>query len=100
MLRAHPGPLVVLIDWRMPDLNRVEVLAVVAADPSLVQRHVYILMTAAAELPTRLALPLPADLAVTVFGEPFDLDDLCFTVAASATSLTEAVRVNATKRQE
>jgi CheY-like chemotaxis protein len=49
LLRASPDPMIVLLDLMMPTMNGLEVLRVIAADPSLVSHHGYILLTASFE---------------------------------------------------
>jgi CheY-like chemotaxis protein len=76
-LRAAGEPLVVLLDYRMPYMDGLDVLRAVAEDSALAMRHAYLLITANPySLPP--ALPeLAGALGVPILGKPFDLDDLC-----------------------
>jgi CheY-like chemotaxis protein len=87
-LRTHPAPMVVLLDWYMPGMDGVQVVQALAADAPVVQPHIFIVITATdsagkGQLIRALAA-IPAHLAVTVLGKPFDLDDLLAVVARAA----------------
>ncbi len=72
-LRAHPGPLVVVLDWKLPGLDGIQVLHAVAGDDTLARRRAFILLTAAVS-PARRLPPLPPALDVQVMVKPFNLD--------------------------
>jgi CheY-like chemotaxis protein len=86
-LRSHPAPMVVLLDWHMPNMDGVRVLQALAADESAVRPHNFTVLTAANhELRQQLSrdiAALPAHLSVMVLGKPLDLDVL-LTVASRA----------------
>jgi CheY-like chemotaxis protein len=85
VLQEHPSPLVVLLDHIMPEMTAAELLTLVAADHSLLQRHAYIEMTAASRRafsPEFLALL--TSMHIPVVSKPFDLDTLLDVVAEQA----------------
>jgi CheY-like chemotaxis protein len=87
VLRAARDRWVVLVDYRMPDLDGEALLRSVAADAHLAARHAYIGMTASPEsLPAAVA-QLQTQLGVPLLGKPFDLDDLYTAVARAAARL-------------
>lgn len=94
-LRAHPAPLVVVLDWMMPRMDGLEMLRTLAADmdASLVRRHAFILATALYDAPELLLTDLPPDISISVLGKPFDSYRLLRAVAdatkqAASTSRT------------
>jgi CheY-like chemotaxis protein len=97
-LRAHPTPLIVLLDWFMPCMDGIQVLqalaADAAADSSVMQPHAFIVVTAADyDFRRRLSRDLPAissQLSVMVLGKPFHLDELATLVARAAAGLAAA----------
>jgi len=93
-LRADVRSLVVLLDYRMPVLDGLDVLRAVADDPWLTMRHCFLLLTAnAATLPTELQA-LARQLSVPILAKPFDLDDLLAAMSqASSAGAAAAVRV-------
>jgi CheY-like chemotaxis protein len=92
-LRTHPTPLVVVLDWLMPGMDGMAVLHAMAAEAPEAQRHVYLLLTAQRDAAPPLLAALPADLAVTLMGKPFDLYDLLAFVARAARHLREPDRI-------
>jgi CheY-like chemotaxis protein len=87
MLRAAPGPLVVLLDDLMPHLSGMEVLAEVAREPALVMGHAYILMTGSARILVGGTTPELARLRVLIVPKPFDIADLAESVKQAAMGL-------------
>jgi CheY-like chemotaxis protein len=89
-LRADVRPLVVLLDYRMPVLDGLDVLRAVVDDPWLTMRHRYLLLTAnAATLPTELQA-LARQLSVPIVAKPFDLDDLLAAMSQAGSAGTAA----------
>jgi CheY-like chemotaxis protein len=86
-LRSHYEPLVVLLDWLMPDMDGVRVLATFAAEGTMARRNAYILVSASAQLPEFQTLTLLEDLDVTFLGKPFGLDALLTVVVAAVARL-------------
>ncbi len=86
-LRAHPTPMVAVLDWHMPHLDGIQVLYALAADASQVQRHALILVTAASMDAASPLPPLPPGMAVQVLSKPFDLDAFGELVGHAATRL-------------
>lgn len=97
-LRATADPLIVLLDHLMPELDGLETLDTIAADPALAQRHAYIMLTADGRTePVRLTSGGGA-WHVPVVAKPFDLDDLLAAVARAREWLLAAPRLCADKR--
>lgn len=87
LLQATYGPVVVLLDLRMPGLDGAGVLEVVAADSRLATHNAYILITANSHsLPTATSRLLE-QLDVPVVPKPFDLDILLDTVTQAIVKL-------------
>jgi CheY-like chemotaxis protein len=91
-VRTHPLPLIVVLDWLMPDMDGVQVLQALAAGGAVLP-YTFILGTASAghadamERLTQDLATIPANLAVTVVGKPFDLEELTALVARAAEQL-------------
>lgn len=83
-IRATTDPMVVLLDLLMPRLNGNEVLNAVAADPQLTSQHAYVLLTAQPRYVSPALKELLARLSIPVMGKPFDMDELCDTIAQAA----------------
>jgi CheY-like chemotaxis protein len=82
LLRTHPQPLIVVLDWLMPGFDGEQVLRAMMEDPQCAGRHAYILVTAAgAEVP--LLKSLPTELDVRMLRKPFDLAALLSEVGAA-----------------
>lgn len=83
-LRSCHSRLVVLLDWKMPEMSGEDVLCAVKADPALVARHTYVLISGnAANLSPHLAAVL-RELSVPVLPKPFRIDELLRTVETQA----------------
>src|SRR5690242_5471608 len=80
-------PMVVLLDLNMPLTDGLEVIKAIEAANPQVSRHVVIIITAQyGHLPLDLRKRL-IDLAIPVFGKPFDLDKLLEAVAYASQRL-------------
>jgi two-component system, NtrC family, sensor kinase len=88
-LLAHPAPLIVVLDWWMPGMDGIDVLQSMAEQAPEEQRHVYLLLTIRHEAARPLLAALPAHLAVTLVGKPFDIDDLHILVDRAAKHLRD-----------
>lgn len=88
LLRATPERMVVLLDQRMPGLGGDEVLAIVAADPTLATHHAYILVTASPQKLLNRPPVVLGTLSVPVVEKPFEVDVLLAMVAQAAASLS------------
>jgi CheY-like chemotaxis protein len=88
LLRTSDRPLVALLDYVMPRLTGYAVLDAAAHDPQGLQRHAYILMTAAGGRTLPLALlHLLSNLAVPIVSKPIDAEQLFVAVAEAARRL-------------
>lgn len=88
-LRACPERAVVLLDLMMPELDGVGVLAAIARDECLAERHAYVMITAAQTLPKGLDTIL-SQLDIPVISKPFDIDALLDIVADAGRRLWAA----------
>jgi CheY-like chemotaxis protein len=79
----------VLLDQLMPVLDGTGFLRAVEANPALLGKHAYILLTARSRISTPV-LELAASLGVPVLKKPFELDQLLTLVAQSAARLDDA----------
>ncbi len=82
LLRAATQPHIVLLDIRMPGLTGWQVLAAVAAEPAVYQRHAYLLMTAMTAMtivPAQMALI--SQTRAVILAKPFDLQVLLAEIA-------------------
>jgi two-component system, chemotaxis family, chemotaxis protein CheY len=81
ILRTSAYPLVVLLDWMMPQMSGEEVLQAVKDGTGALRRHAFVLVTA--NTPTRSPhlLELLRELCVPVMPKPFRLQHLLNTVA-------------------
>ena len=74
ILRNVRTPLVVLLDWMMPNLDGIALLHSVAADPVLPYQHAYIFTSAAFPAGLRQVAELPRFLRVDILVRPFNVD--------------------------
>ena len=79
-MRSSPSRLVVLLDWKMPNMSGDEVLDVVVATPELATRHAYALITANGAMATPHLMGLLRQLAAPIVAKPFSIRDLLFAV--------------------
>ncbi len=86
-LRRCQDRLVVLLDLRMPEMDGVEVLQAVDAEPSLATHHAYIVLTASVTAPSPELADLLTRLQADFLAKPFDVDTLLDYVAAAARRL-------------
>ncbi|MGZ6375450.1 MAG: response regulator [Ktedonobacterales bacterium] len=85
VLRSHDDPCIVLLDLKMLH-NGVTVLEAVAANPTVLGRHAYILISGDYR-GIEAARPLYDRAGATILRKPFDLDDLLALVADAASRL-------------
>lgn len=76
IMRASPGRLVVLLDWKMPQMSGEEVLQAVLDDAGLSTRHAFVLVTANTPARSPRLLYLLNALCVAVLPKPFRLPNL------------------------
>ncbi|HEX8032391.1 MAG TPA: response regulator [Ktedonobacterales bacterium] len=87
LLQATYGPVVVLLDLRMPGLDGTGVLEAVAADARLATHNAYILITANSHSIPADTSRLLEQLDVPVVPKPFDLDILLETVTEAVVKI-------------
>jgi DNA-binding NtrC family response regulator len=83
ILHESAFPMVVLLDYRMPDMDGEAVLRAVTADADL-KRHAYVLITAERAVVTKGVEQLLAQIAAPVIEKPFDLDAVLQVVDTAA----------------
>ncbi len=89
-MRSSPTRLIVLLDWKMPEMSGEEVLEVVVASPELAMRHAYVLVTANMAAMTPHLADLLHRLEAPVIAKPFSIRDLIYTVEVQAHRLAAA----------
>lgn len=87
LLRAADMPMVVLLDWMMPNLNGLTLLQMAAADPLLARKHAYLLTSAAFPAGLRHVAALPLTIHVDVLMQPINITVLLAKVAQAAARL-------------
>ncbi len=87
LMRDAARPLVVLLDYLMPEFNGFDVLRAVHADPGLFQRHSVVIMTSFGRIiPFELARFMTvAD--IPLLRKPFDIDQVLEAVGDAAERL-------------
>ncbi len=87
LLRASRVGLVVLLDYLMPRMDGFAMMRAAVADPGVLARHTFILLTANDDrLPAAFETLLEM-LHMPIIGKPFELDDLLDAVAAAELAL-------------
>jgi CheY-like chemotaxis protein len=76
ILRTSVHPLVVLLDWMMPQMSGEELLQTVKADPELLRQRAFVLVTANAPGRSPHLVDLLRELAIPVLPKPFRLQHL------------------------
>lgn len=84
ILRSSVNRLVVLLDWKMPQMSGEELLQVVKADPELLGQHAFVLVTANTPGHSPQLMELLHELSVPVVAKPFRLQHLLDMVAGYA----------------
>ncbi len=82
-LSTSEQPLIVVLDEVLPRLRGLDLLARVAAQPNLVRRHGYLLLTATAHHLRTRTLPLP----IPILSKPCDVEALLALVGRLAQQL-------------
>jgi CheY-like chemotaxis protein len=75
-LRASIMPLIVLLDHLMPGMDGGHLLREVAGEPELMERHQYVLVTAAGWAKVAKIADVLAVFSAPVLEKPFEVDDL------------------------
>jgi len=88
-MRSSPSRLVVLLDWKMPEISGEELLEVVLATPELATRHAYALITANAAIITPHLADLLSQLEAPTIAKPFSIDELLCAVELQARRIAE-----------
>lgn len=76
LLKSSAGPMVALLDYRLPDISGCDVLDMIARDTELRARHALILLSANPHLTVEDCGQTLNELAVAVIAKPFDIDVL------------------------
>jgi CheY-like chemotaxis protein len=87
LLQRVDEPLVVLLDWMMPEMTGQDVLQMVLREPAGLYRHAYLVLSAAVTAREQVAR-FAESLGVRVFTKPFEIDELLEAVAHAAAALT------------
>jgi CheY-like chemotaxis protein len=88
-LRANLRRLVVLLDGRLPGMSGEDVLRAVKADPGLMARHAYVLVSGSTATPSPPLTALLRELRALVLAKPFSIDELLDAVQTQARRLGE-----------
>lgn len=88
-MRSSSSCLIVLLDWKMPEISGEEVLEVVVATPELAARHAYALITANAAVITPHLADLLSQLEAPMVAKPFSIDELLCAVELQASRISE-----------
>jgi CheY-like chemotaxis protein len=92
LMRGSADPLVILLDWRMPEMDGLAVLQALVVEGPSAWRHAYILFSAG-PIPKEVStLNLPSDIFLEALSKPFELDDLLDLVARACVYLEEGTR--------
>jgi CheY-like chemotaxis protein len=83
-VRSSPCQLIVLLDWRMPEMSGEQVLEIVASTPELAARHAYALITANVAAMTPHLEDLLSRIDATMIAKPFSIRELLCTVEHQA----------------
>lgn len=87
ILRGDPHPMVVLLDWKMPRMDGIELLRRVEADPDLGRERAFLLVTANAHALTSELRGVLGRMHVPIVPKPFDTDHLLDLIEAAARTL-------------
>jgi CheY-like chemotaxis protein len=86
-MRSNRDHLIVLLDWKMPNMSGEDVLNAVKADPDLATRHAYVLITAMSAMLSPHVMTLLNELSVPVIAKPFGIQQLLCVVEDKAQSM-------------
>jgi CheY-like chemotaxis protein len=88
ILRESQQRLIVLLDVSIPQMNGIDLLRAVVADPPLKERHVYLLLTGSSERLQWEAGPLLAEASAKIVAKPFEIADLLALIDDAAERLS------------
>jgi CheY-like chemotaxis protein len=76
LLQSNAEPMVVVLDYRLPDISGHDVLDIIAHDAVLRARHALIILSDSPHLTGEDCGQTLNELAVAVLPKPFDIDEL------------------------
>jgi CheY-like chemotaxis protein len=91
-LQASERGMVVLVDYRMPGMNGIQMIQTIAAHDDLALRHTCVLVTAHYDSLPHTVVTLLQSFGVSVLAKPFDLNDLVVAVQAGERALDGGAR--------
>ena len=89
VLRTSQNRLVVIVDYRMPDMSGMDLLRMVATSTHLRQTYAYVMVTADAERFSASDQAILQELHISVIAKPFDIVILLDVVAQAQLRLTD-----------